>query len=41
MMMEPDENENISTKTKRKKAADDKRLEKRYGDTRHETIIMK
>ena len=28
-------------KTKRKKAVDDKRLEKRYGDTRHETIIMK
>ena len=28
MMMEPDESENISTKTKRKKAVDDKTLEK-------------
>ena len=29
MMMEPDESENISTKTKRKKPVDDKTLEKK------------
>lgn len=41
MMMEPDESENISSKTKRQQSVDDKTFEKISVNSRNETIIVK
>lgn len=42
MMMEPDESENISSKTKRQQSSvDDKTFEKISLNSRNETIIVK
>ena len=41
MMMEPDESENISSKTKRQQSADDKTFEKISVNSGNETIIVK
>ena len=39
--MEPDESENISSKTKREQSVDDKTFEKRSVNSGNETIIVK
>ena len=41
MMMEPDESENISSKTKREQSVDDKTFEKISVNSGNETIIVK
>lgn len=41
MMMEPDESENISSKTKRQQSVDDKTFEKISVNSGNETIIVK
>ena len=41
MMMEPDESENISSKTRREQSVDDKTFEKISVNSGNETIIVK